>query len=85
MSTALTPNLPDSLDFIELAAAVAPARSLMLSAGAAPPVVVYTDCSDEGGHARVGALILPPQGRPLTLVYDEPDQIRGEWGVVRSS
>ena len=80
----VTSNLDAALEYLQLAAEAMPDRLVSLHPGAARPLLVYTDASDEGGRARVGALVVEP-GRPAqALVYDVPDSVREEWGPQRT-
>ena len=75
----LTDNRDAAFEFLELTAELQPNRTVRLGRDSRPPVLVYTDASDEEGIARIGALIVVPGLPPSALVYDPPPSVRSEW------
>ena len=76
----MTFSLEQCLLYIKAAAAYAPDRSIRLRTVQRPPVIAYTDASDEGGVAKLGGIVFAPGQKPHVMMFAVPPQMRALWG-----
>ena len=74
-------NLWMALHFVIAAARHAPDMAVDLIETSLPPVVLYTDASDEDGFTRIGAKLLVPGQAPRVTVWDPSTADKRHWGT----
>ena len=75
-----TPNLRWALEYLRAALLHIPNKPIPLLPRSEPPVVIYTDASDEVRGARVGGIVYVPGHRPAVFVYDVTHRTRALLG-----
>ena len=75
----LTHKLSEALKFLLIIAENMEARAIRVVGCARPPVIIYTDCSEEGGTMRLGLLICRPHLPAVCSVYDIPEEVITSW------
>ena len=80
----MTFNLEQCLLYIKAAATSAPDRSIPLRPVYRPPVIAYTDASDEGGEAKLGGIVYVPGQKPHVMMYTVPPPMRALWGEQKT-
>ena len=76
----MTDNLHQCLTYLLAAAQCAPDRAVRLDKHSKSPVLVYTDASDEWGHAKIGGIAFTDSRRPQIFSLDVPEGLRATWG-----
>eukprot|EP00971_Amphidinium_carterae_P129735 2569852-Amphidinium_carterae.1 len=75
----LTHTLRQALLYLKAALLAAQGRVISISSAAPRPVLVYTDAAAEGLDVKLGALLIPPVGKPICSWTTVPLEVIQQW------